>query len=192
MATTFTDNRGRKWDLALTIGGARRIQQATGVNILALNDPPPPGFDHPAVTQPPHARASGGAGGTGGGGGAGEPMLTILATSDWLMVDVIFCLLRPQAEKADVSEDQFAESLGGGELADAKLAFWESVADFSQRLRPDQSKAVAKQLELIEKALTLSCQQIDAIDVDKAAQQVMKPGSRSGNSPESSASTRPG
>lgn len=40
--TTFHDTRGRAWDLRLTIGTARRVQDATGVNLLEpeVGDPP--------------------------------------------------------------------------------------------------------------------------------------------------------
>lgn len=79
------------------------------------------------------------------------PLLTRLATDVILLCDVIFVLVKPQADKLDVDDVEFGESLGGEVIADAQDAFYEELVLFSQsRHRMDLVKAIKSQRELIE------------------------------------------
>ena len=98
---TFTDNAGRAWTLALTIGAAKRVKSLLGVNLLELE--------------------------------AGDPpLLTRRGTDVILLCDAIFALVKPQADAAGVTDEQFAAAMGGDAiLATCQTAFYEELVDFS-------------------------------------------------------------
>jgi len=108
-----------------------------------------------------------------------------------LLVDTIYMIVKPQADQAGVTDEEFGRAMAGDAIADATQAVLRSIADFfsSGRERAmihkalDASeKAIEKARDLVEKGLD---QRIEAI-VEQALQSVAD---GSTNSQESSAST---
>jgi len=79
------------------------------------------------------------------------PLLTKLGTDVILLCDVVFAILKPQAEAAGVTDEQFGGALGGDIILAAQTAFYEEMVDFFQKLgRADLAKAVEAQRRIIE------------------------------------------
>jgi hypothetical protein len=67
----------------------------------------------------------------------GEPPLVARLESDLILLfDVIFALLKPQADTAGVTDEQFAQAIGAPAAGQAVQAFWEELVDFFQSARP--------------------------------------------------------
>jgi hypothetical protein len=86
---------------------------------------------------------------------AGDPpLLTRLGTDEILLCDVVFCLIKPQADTLGVSDEDFGRALGGDAILAAQTALYEELVDFFlKRGRPDRAKAVAAQKKMIEMAI---------------------------------------
>jgi hypothetical protein len=86
---------------------------------------------------------------------AGDPpLLTRLGTDEILLCDVVFCLIKPQADKLGVTDEDFGRALGGDAILAAQTALYEELIDFFlKRGRPDRAKAVAAQKKMIEMAI---------------------------------------
>lgn len=142
---TFQDSAGRIWNITITVDGVRRVKDLLGVNLARIIEP----------------REKGGE----------VPLMTDLEDDIMLLVDVIYALVKPQADAAGVSDEAFGAALGGEAIAAAHEAFWRELADFfrSLRRRPNAAEAAAieKQLGLVEKALEAAEKRIDKIDPDK-------------------------
>lgn len=141
---SFEDTEGRTWNLAITFGSIKRAKDLLGVNLL-----------NPLATRKYK---------TNGRARRSQPLLTRLQLDPALLVDLIFALLRPQAEQQGVTDEQFAEALGGEAAYEAYRAFMEEWQVFFHGLRREaEARAIrankemieaetAKNVELVEKA----------------------------------------
>lgn len=120
---------------------------------------------------------------------AGDPpLLTRLGTDVILLCDVIFALVKPQADAAGVSDQEFAAALGGDAVLAAQTAFYEELVDFFRKLgRGDLAKAVDAQRRMIDLAVARIETRIDRLDLEAAIETTL--GEPSTNSPPSSEST---
>ena len=121
---------------------------------------------------------------------AGDPpLLTRLGTDVILLCDVIFALVKPQADAAGVSDEQFAAALGGETILAAQTAFYEELVDFFRKLgRGDLAKAVDAQRRIIDLAIARIETRIDRLDLEAAVETTL--GEPSMSSPPSSESTQ--
>ena len=95
------------------------------------------------------------------------PLLTDLEDDLLLLVDVIYALVKPQADAQGVSDVDFGRALGGEAIAGAHEAFWRELADFFRSLkRPAEARAIEKQLAVVNAAMVAAERRIDALDVD--------------------------
>ena len=62
------------------------------------------------------------------------PLLTRLGTEITLLCDVIFALIKGQADGQDVTDEQWAEAMGGDAILAAQTAFYEELVSFFQSL----------------------------------------------------------
>jgi hypothetical protein len=158
---TFTDTAGRTWTLTLTIDAAKRVKSLLDVNLLELEA---------------------------GDASGGPPLLTRLGTDVILLCDVIFALVKPQADAAGVSDQEFAAALGGDAVLAAQTAFYEELVDFFRKLgRGDLAKAVNAQRRMIDLAVARIETRIDRLDLEAAIETTL--GEPSTSSPPSSEST---
>ena len=146
---TFTDTAGRTWTLSLTLGTAMAVKAKLDVDLL-----------QPEAGDP--------------------PLLTRLGTDEMLLGEVLCCLLERQFETHKVSEDDVRAAFDGQTLLAAQKAFYEELIDFFRsRGRNDRAKAVAKQMAMIDAAVTAIETRIDGIDIDETIR-----GAMSGESPD--------
>jgi len=120
---------------------------------------------------------------------AGDPpLLTRLGTDVILLCDVIFALVKPQADAAGVSDQEFAAALGGDVVLAAQTAFYGELVDFFRKLgRGDLAKAVDAQRRMIDLAVARIETRIDRLDLEAAVESTL--GEPSTSSPPSSEST---
>ncbi|MCC7409104.1 MAG: hypothetical protein IT442_13635 [Phycisphaeraceae bacterium] len=161
---TFTDNASRSWTIQLTLDAVKRVKNLVGVNLLELE---------------------------GGDPASGGPLLTRLGTDVLLLCDVIYALIKPQADQRQgggVSDEQFAAALGGDAILAAQTAFYEELVDFFRGLhRGDLVKVVQMQRRMIDLAVQRIETRIDGLDLDATVATTL--GGSSMSLPASSAST---
>ena len=110
------------------------------------------------------------------------PLLTMLGIDVQTLVDVIFALIKPQADAQGVSDEEWAEARGGDAILDAHTAFHEDLADFSRSLgRKDLVAAIEAQKNVIALATEAGRKMIEDKDLDELVERVY--GSESTNSP---------
>ena len=101
---------------------------------------------------------------------AGDPpLLTKFGTDVILLCDVIFALVKPQADAAGVTDEQFGAALGGEAIQVAQTALYEELVDFFRGAgRADLAKAVETQRRMIDLAVTRIETRIDKLDLEAA------------------------
>jgi hypothetical protein len=123
----------------------------------------------------------------------GSPPLAVrLATDVILLCDVLFALVKPDADEAGLTDEDFARGLGGDGLAMATGALGEELKDFFQRLgRKDLARVVATQEALVQKIVAKNDSAVSEIDLDQLIEDSKgkEPGSSSTGLPASSGST---
>ncbi|HSV28699.1 MAG TPA: hypothetical protein VLL76_04045 [Candidatus Omnitrophota bacterium] len=98
------------------------------------------------------------------------PLLTRLGTDVALVVDVVFAIVRPQADEAGITDEQFGRSLGGEAIIAAHDALLEELVDFFRSLRRVHlATAIAKQQAMLQAAIVALEAKIAQADVALAA-----------------------
>jgi hypothetical protein len=150
---TFTDAAGRTWTLTLTLGTAMKVKAKLDIDLL-----------QPEAGDP--------------------PLLTRLGTDEMLLGEVLCAMLEGQFQTHKVTDDDVRAGFDGQTLLAAQKAFYEElIGFFRSRGRNDRAKAVAKQMAMIDAAVTAVETRIDALDIDATIL-----GAMSGASPGPSAS----
>ena len=100
---------------------------------------------------------------------AGDPpLITRLGTDEFLLCDVLYCLIKPQADSLNITSEQFGQSIGGDVILAAQTVFYDELIDFFQkRGRTDRAKAAATQQKMIDIAIARVTQKMDEIDVSQ-------------------------
>jgi hypothetical protein len=146
---TFTDAAGRTWTLTLNLGTAMKVKAKLDIDLL-----------QPEAGDP--------------------PLLTRLGTDEMLLGEVLCALIEGQFETHKVTADDVRAGFDGQTLLAAQKAFYEELIGFFQsRGRNDRAKAVAKQMAMIDAAVTAIETRIDGIDIDETIR-----GAMSGASPD--------
>ncbi|MBI9017373.1 MAG: hypothetical protein JEZ07_08955 [Phycisphaerae bacterium] len=97
-----------------------------------------------------------------------RPLLATLRTDIMAVCDVIFALVKKQAEEAGISDEQFAEALGGNAIVVAQDAFWDELEDFCQSLnRQHLAKAIQAMGKTVNLAYQKISQQVDQLDIEQ-------------------------
>ena len=119
------------------------------------------------------------------------PLLTRLGTDVILLCDVIYALVKPQADAAEVTDEQFGAALGGEVILAAQTAFYEEMVDFFRGLaRKDLARAVETQQRMIELTVKGVEERIGKLDVEAEVEAILRtPGDSSHDSPGPSEST---
>jgi len=95
------------------------------------------------------------------------PLLTRLGTDVILLCDVAYAIVKPQADAAGVSDEQFGSALGGDAILAAQTALYEELADFFRRLgRRDLARAAETQKRVIDLAVAAVERRIDGLDLE--------------------------
>lgn len=176
---TFNDNSGRTWTIAVTVDAIKRVQSLVKVNLAQILSPQR---------------------------GSTLPLLTELQSDIVLLCDVLFALVKPQAETQSVTDEQFGQALGGEAIAAAHAAFWEEMESFFRMLPHGLATvaAIRKHEELVKQSLKTVQEKIEAMNTKTDPNPTRRkreetngihphpliPGGSAGSSPASSASTR--
>lgn len=121
------------------------------------------------------------------------PLLTRLGLDVMLLCDVVYAAVKPQADDAGVSDEQFGAALGGEAILAARKAFFEELADFFRSQgRADLARAIQAQERIVALAVEQVDRKIGEIDPEKAVTEAMAApvaGGSSTSSPAASAAT---
>lgn len=81
----------------------------------------------------------------------GTELARQLSTDPILLADLLFCLVKPQADALNITDEQFGEGLAGDAIQDATDAFLEELINFSPSPRRGPLKKFRKKMEQLEK-----------------------------------------
>ena len=116
------------------------------------------------------------------------PLMTRLAIDVLLLCDVLFALIKPQADAAGVSDEVFGASLGGEAILATQEALTQEWLDFFQNLRRTHLvTAIQKQRDLVQAIVAAGEQRLAQIQPDQAVAELF--GGSSTAPPVSSASS---
>ena len=104
------------------------------------------------------------------------------------LADVLYCLVKDQADEANVSDEDFGRALAGDVLEMAAAAFLDELTDFfpDARVRAGLKRVMEAGREVRSKLLDHAEVQIGQLDVDSVAKRLID---SFGSSPASSEST---
>ncbi|MBI5864320.1 MAG: hypothetical protein HZB38_07420 [Planctomycetes bacterium] len=141
---TFTDSAGRTWTIAVTVDAIKRVEGLIK------------GVNLANLT-------------------AGDPpLLTRLETDVVLLCDVIFALVKPQADQLSVTDEEFGKAMGGDAIMAAHDAFWEELTGFFRQLRrTDTARAIEKQAALVKATVEAIEQRVETLDTSAVIQKAL-------------------
>ncbi len=160
---TFTDRTGREWTIDANVTSLRRVRSLVGVDLMQMVTPR----------------------------GEDEAVIVKLLRDPCLLVDVIYAICKPDADRQRISDEAFGQAMAGDALDAATQALLEELPDFfpSRRDRERARRILAKIDGLIDQVND----QLDALTSDEAIDQrfqaLISAGATSGSSPASPAST---
>jgi len=163
---SFKDTAGRQWNIAVTIGAAKRIKDTLGVDLLRL--------DRPSEDDQ-------------------LPLLTRLGVDELLLAEIICCLIgEKQFAEHEVTENDIRDSFDGSTMLAAQTAFYEELIDFFRsRGRDYLATAIEKQLATIQAAANKAEAILEKLDPETlvSVPESLTSGKTFGASPDSLAST---
>jgi hypothetical protein len=118
-------------------------------------------------------------------------LLERLANDPVLLCDVLYVLIKPDADKRNVSDEEFGRAMGGDAILQATEALLEELVDFFPQPKRRLLRTAREKLKIWEaKALAAAEEKLASNELDNRMELALKNfGNSSGNSPESSAST---
>jgi len=127
MSRKFVDNAGNTWAVKLDVWTIKRVRDVLDVDLLDLGDP-----DQPVKDQ----------------------LLIRLVSDPVLLVDVLYVILQPAAESANVTDEDFGRAMAGDSIDLATKVLLEELTDFipNPRDRTRARKVIAGAWELIDAA----------------------------------------
>ena len=119
-------------------------------------------------------------------------LLERIASDEVLMVDLVYALLKPEADSRDISDEDFGRAMAGDAIDRAYEAFLEELTDFFRNpaRRELLKKALKKLGDLEAKVLAVAQERLESGELEAKLEEALRTsGSSSGSSPGSSAST---
>jgi len=120
---TFTDRAGRTWNVEITVSALKRVRELAKIDLCQIGEATP--GDKPV-----------------------ESRLDDLA----LLGEVLFAVVKPQADALKVSEAAFLDSLDGPAMSVAAEAFWEELVSFFRPCLPLAGRLIALGAEIARQA----------------------------------------
>ena len=102
---TFTDNKGRIWTLEVTVATVKRVRALCRVDLNSIVE-----LDK---NNKPSAE-----------------LLERLSSDPVLLVDVLYAVCKPQADKLGITDEDFGEAMAGDAIEYATSALLEEVINF--------------------------------------------------------------
>lgn len=119
--TTFIDRKGKQWDVTLTLAGAKRIDNSDFSTL---------GVEKFTILQPP------------------DWFYPKLFTDTAFCMAIIWAIVKPQADVANITEEVFCDNLDGQAISKAKEGLWGALSDFF----PERKTALSKVVESYKQA----------------------------------------
>ena len=121
----------------------------------------------------------------------GCKLLAELHDDPVLLVDVLYCICKPEADAQHVSDEEFGRAMSGDAILQASTALLEELSDFfpNARQRAAMKELLKKTETVVERLLDHAETTIADLDPESVAQTAI---ASFGNLPESSASTPDG
>ncbi len=119
-------------------------------------------------------------------------LLERIASDEVLMVDLVYVLVKPEADAKGVTDEEFGRAMAGDAIDAAYTAFMEELTSFfrNPQRRALLKKALAKLNDLEARVLDRAEKRIDSGELDEVVEEVLSThGPSSGNLPASSEST---
>jgi hypothetical protein len=115
-------------------------------------------------------------------------LLERLTADPVLLCDILYCLCKPQADAASVSDEDFGRAMAGDAIEAATTAFLEELADFFPKGKRELlQKALGKLRKLETMALSAAGERLDSPELEEQLRELIA-GGLPGNSPGSPAS----
>ena len=159
---TFKDRTGREWTVDLNITAVKRAKALIGVDILDLMD----------ETK-------------------GTDLLTRIQGNEVLMVDLVYVLIKPEADAKGITDEDFGGSMAGEAIDAAYMVLLAEICDFFRNpaRRAVLRTALQKLSDLEGRAIKRAEEILASGAPEKLADELMTRGAPSGSSPASSEST---
>lgn len=121
----------------------------------------------------------------------GCKLLAELHDDPVLLVDVLYCICKPEADAQNVTDEEFGRAMSGDAILQASTALLEELSDFfpNARQRAAMKDLLKKTETVVDRLLDHAETTIAELDPESVAQTAI---ASFGNSPESSASTPDG
>ncbi len=117
-------------------------------------------------------------------------LLERLVSDPVLLCDIIYCVVKPEADEKNVSDEDFGRAMAGDAIEHATTALLEELVDFfPQARRRLLAKALAKLKNLEARALEVAEKKLDSPELEARMEAALADtGDLSGSSPGSSGS----
>ncbi len=102
---SFTDNKGRAWEIVVTVATVKRVRALCKVDLNSIVE-----LDK---NNKPSAE-----------------LLERLSSDPVLLVDVLYAICKPEADKQGVTDEEFGEAMAGDAIEQATAALLDEIVDF--------------------------------------------------------------
>lgn len=133
---TFVDKEGRNWQVSVTVSTIKRVRGICKVDLNSIVE----------VDDDNNLNTS---------------LLNRLTDDPVLLVDVLYAVCKPEADKLGVTDEQFGEAMVGDVIANATAALLDEIVDFfpgTKRL------AMQKILRAVRRFETATRQKLEEMD----------------------------
>ena len=97
-----------------------------------------------------------------------------LANDPVLLVDVLYSICKPQADRDGVSDEQFGEAMAGDAIERGTMAFLEELVDFFPAPRRGLlAKVIEKMKKLEGMAITAAAKKLDSGEIEKQMEEAI-------------------
>lgn len=144
---TFTDNANRLWTIAINVSTIKRVKDLLNVNLTAVAD----------------------------GDDSGNALNARLKTDYEMICNVLFCLVKPEADVLGITDEMFGAALGGDALGNAQNALVEELVNFFPN--PSMRRVVMKQMEKLDQMQEMAYEhivkQIESPQIEEAMKRTL-------------------
>ena len=104
-------------------------------------------------------------------------LLERLTADPVLLCDILYCLCKPQADAAGVSDEDFGRAMAGDAIEAATTAFLEELADFFPKGKRELlQKALGKLRKLQAMALAAAGERLDSPELEEQLREMIADG----------------
>jgi hypothetical protein len=145
----------RTWNVSLNIATIKRVKGSSlGLDLIEINQPVP-GPEGKIEKDAP-------------------PLILQLATDPCLLCDVLYVLCKPDADKLQITDEQFGQSMGGNALRDGQKALFEELTDFFQQLgRTEKANVVSQAERIVSATMGAANKRMMSVDVEALTDRVV-------------------